>query len=156
MCASLSPPAGSSAGTSRKHRVGRVPQRVAVFAVQGGGDVPDIVALVAVGRKGHGLAAQVEVAQVDAGREDIHLPAGIVDVVLAVHVVTDRAQQVGDGRPVGRTAAVADMQGAGRIGRDELHLDAPPLAVLTQSVVFSGQPGCHRPRHARRRCRGRN
>ena len=83
----------------------------------------EVSALLADALRSERLAAQLEVAQPDRGAEDVHLATGIVDVILAMHVEADRGQQVGDDRAVGRTAAVADVQRAGRIGRHELDLD---------------------------------
>ncbi|MBS1225254.1 MAG: hypothetical protein H6R24_1932 [Proteobacteria bacterium] len=69
-----------------------------------------------------------QIAQPNAGGQNVHLPAGIVDVVLAVNLVADGFQQVGDGGAEGRTAAVADVQRAGGIGGDEFHLYPPAAA----------------------------
>ena len=70
------------------------------------------------------LAAQFQITQPHAGGENVHLPAGVVDVILAVHVEAGGAQQIGDRRAVRRAAPVADMQRPGRIGRHELDLHA--------------------------------
>ena len=68
-----------------------------------------------------------QIAQPDAGGQDVHLPAGIVHIVFPVNPVADRLQQIGDGGAEGRAATVADVQRAGRVGGDEFHLH--PLAT---------------------------
>jgi hypothetical protein len=105
---------------------GLVAVGVAVVAVEAGGDVPDIIAAIAVGGKAQVLAAQFQVAQPHRGGEDVHLPAGVVDVILAMDRKADRRQQVRHHGAIGRAPAMADVQGTGGIGGDELDLD--PLA----------------------------
>ena len=83
-------------------------------------DLDDVVAAVAVVGKLDVLAQALEVAQPHAHREDVHLPAGVVDVVLALHVVAARLEQVRDRGAVGGAAAVADVQRAVRIRGHEL------------------------------------
>src|SRR4029077_9586392 len=51
------------------------------------------------------------------------LGAGVVDVVLALDLVTDRAQQSHHRVTVGRAATAADVQRAGRVGGNELDHD---------------------------------
>src|SRR6202011_5751560 len=55
------------------------------------------------------------------------LAPGLVDVVLARDVEAASLEQPGDGVAVGGPPAVADVDGSGRVGRDELDLD--PLAM---------------------------
>jgi hypothetical protein len=50
----------------------------------------------------------------NADREDVHLPAGIVDVVLAVHAEAGRVEQVGER---GLKAACRDRR-SGAVGLD--------------------------------------
>jgi hypothetical protein len=99
----------------------------AVFGVEAGGDVAHVIAPVAVAGKAKLFAAVLQIAQPNAGGQDIHLPAGVVDIVFAVNPVADRFQQIGDGGAERRAAAVADVQRAGGVGGDELHLY--PLAA---------------------------
>src|SRR5690606_35939593 len=88
--------------------------------------VDHVVATVAVRRKRHFDAEEGEIAQPRRQREDVHLAAGIVDVVLLVHVVPGKPEHRRERSAVGSAAAVADMQGPGRIRRYvfDLHLDA--------------------------------
>jgi hypothetical protein len=79
-----------------------------------------VVALVAIRRKRELLGAQLEIAQPHAQCEDVHLPAGVVDVILALHAEADRSQQARERRAVRGLAAVTDVQRSGRIGGHEL------------------------------------
>ena len=121
---------------------GAAAQRVAGLGAQAAGDVDHVLALVAVVREAHVHAAQLVVAQPHRHRQDVHLAAGVVDVVLALHGVAGGIEQVGDAGAVGRAAAVADVQRAVRVGRDEL--DGHRLAA-------SGRPRGRSPCPARTR-----
>ena len=105
----------------------------------------DVAALVGIGRKRHRLAERSEVAQPGGHRQDVHLPPGIIDVVLAAHLVAGEGQQAGQAGAVGRAAAVADMQRAGRIGGNELHLHLATGRLTPAVVVAACQ---HRLDHA--------
>ena len=120
------------------HPVGGLQEALTVFTVQGGGDIPDVVSLVGVARKSDLLAAQLEVAQPGRGTEDMHLPAGVVDVILALHRVAGVLQQVGERGAVGGTAAVTDVQRPGGIGGNEFDLDAAALPELTAAEAITG------------------
>ena len=97
-------------------------------------DRVQVVAAVAVARERELLAEALEVAQPHADREDLHLPAGVVDVVLAVHLVARGVEQVRERRAEGGVAAVADVQRPGGIGRNELDQHAPAGAELAAAV----------------------
>ena len=71
-----------------------------------------------------GLAAA---AGEQARSECADLAAGVVHVVLAIHVPARTRHHPGEGVPVRTPPAVADVERAGRVGRDELDLN--PLAV---------------------------
>ena len=82
-------------------------------------EIDEVVALVAlVGRL---LAAVARVQRVTERRE---LVAGVVEVVLAVHVRALRREQVRDRVAHGDPAPATGVQRAGRVGRDELEVDA--------------------------------
>ncbi len=117
----------------RLHPVG-----VPVLPVQGGGNVPDIVTLITVAWELDGLAAQFQVAQPHGGAQDVHLAAGVVDVILPMDLIAHRCQQVGHRRSIGRAAPVADMQGTGGVGGDEFHLNT--LAGTESGATIIG-PG---------------
>ncbi len=96
--------------------------------------VDDVVALVGVGREGDLDAEEGEVAQPGRQRQDVHLTASVIDVVLARHVVACKGEHVRQRGAVGRAAAVADVQRAGRIGGDELHLHLHALGGAAAEV----------------------
>ena len=108
-----------------------------MLRLQGGREVAQVAALVAAGGEDDALAPALEVAQPDAERECIHLAADVVHVVLALHVESDRIEQVGEHRPVGGVAPVAHVQGSGGIGGHELHLDPAPCAPLRAPVPLA-------------------
>ena len=80
----------------------------------------------------------LQVAHGDGLAEDVHLGAVVVDVVLAldveVGVLEHVAERVADGGP----AAVAHVQGAGGVGRDELDLGAQAVAHVDLAPVVAG------------------
>ena len=77
-----------------------------------------------------------EVAQPGGQPEDVHLAAGVIDVILARHIPAGKGQQAGQRRAIGGTATVADVQRAGRIGRDELDLHRSCATELRAPVVL--------------------
>ena len=94
-----------------------------VGPVVGGGQLGDVLALVAA--FGHLLGRLVRASRLSPRRAD--LPAGVVDVVLAADLVAGAVEHPGQGVAVAAPPAVADVDGPGRVGRDELDLD--PFAV---------------------------
>ena len=121
-----------------KDLVGAMTVGVAMLPVQGRGHVPDIVALVAVAGEGDVLPSQFQVAQPEGGAEDVHLTAGVVDVILAMDRKADRRQQVRHHGAIGRAPAMADVQGTGGVGGDELDLDPLARAHLAPAIVGPG------------------
>ena len=91
-------------------------------------DRQDVLRAITIRGKGHALARELEVSQVHADREDVDLPAGIVDVVLAIDGVPGGLEQVAERRTIGGAAAMADVHGAGGVGGDELDHDLPARA----------------------------
>ena len=57
-------------------------------------------------------------------RQDVHLSAGIVDVVLARHAEAGLGQQSRERIANHGTPAVSDMHRSGGVGRHELDIDA--------------------------------
>ena len=102
----------------------QVGERVAVLAHDVGGVGRDVLAVVAV--LGHlGVAAErLEVARLDRGAEPVHLPAGVVEVVLALDGVAGGLEQARDRVAEHGVARVADVQRPRRVRAHELHLDA--------------------------------
>ena len=116
-------------GNAEKDLGGGPPQTLVMGLVQIEGHAAHIFATITVTGEHQAFAAFLEIAQPDAGGEDVHLPARVVHIVFAMDLATDGGQQIGDNGPVGRAPAMPDMQGAGRIGRDEFHLDPLPGAA---------------------------
>ena len=98
------------------------------------GDRAEVIAAIAVARERELFAEAFEVAQPDARREDIHLPAGVVDVVLAMHAEAGGVEQVGERCAERSVATVADVQRTRRIRRDELDDDALARAELAPAI----------------------
>ena len=82
----------------------------------------DVVTLIGIRRERNHLAQQFKVTQPAGERQNVHLASGVVDVVFARHVPAGKRQQARQARAVGGAAAMTDVQGAGRIGRDEFDL----------------------------------
>ena len=91
------------------------------------GPFDDVVAQVATGREGHFDIEFGGVMRVNRGAQQPDLIAGIVHVVLALHVVTGGVEHPGQYIAKHRPATVADGERAGRVDTDKLHLDAPFL-----------------------------
>ena len=107
-----------------------VGQGVALLGPELGGQVGDVGALVAVGRRLGRPAQQAQVGRLDAGPELVDLAAGVVEVVLALDLVAGGGEQVGQGVAGRGEAGVADVQRPGRVGRDELDVDPLPVAEV--------------------------
>ncbi len=76
------------------------------------------------------------------------LGPGVVDVVLALDLVADRRQQPHHRVAVGRPAAAADVQRAGRVGGDEL--DQDPFRGRRSGPGRGRRPAASRTASARR------
>ena len=123
-------------------RLRRVEEAPAELVGQRRADLLHVLARVGLGREDHGPAERLLVAEVDRAGQGLHLGAVVVDVVLAGHVVAGPAEQAlhpvaGDG-----VAAVADVHGAGGVGRDVLDDDLLPLPDRGPAVAGAGR---HRP-----------
>ena len=124
---------GSIRREVREHQGGRAAQLLC-----GGGPEllrqrPHVLAAITVLGKGQLLAAELEVSHPGAHGKDVHLPPGIVDVVLTLDVKARRSEDVGERRPVRCLASVADVQRAGGIGGDELQ--EYPLACAQPALA---------------------
>ena len=69
---------------------------------------------------------RLAVAQVGGAGERVDLGAGVVDVVFARHLVAGELQQIAERIAEHGAAAVADMDGPRRVGRDELDVTGSP------------------------------
>jgi len=88
-------------------------------------NVGDVVALVTHRLLVDARALQLAQAQLHRAGERVDLHAGVVVVELASHLPALGGEQVGQRIAERCLARVAHVQRAGRIGRDELHHDAP-------------------------------
>ena len=104
-----------------QHRSDRVTKGILLFTVQGCGDIPNIVSLITVAGEGDLLSTEIEIAQPDAGCQDIHLTTRIIDIVFTVYLIACGLQQAGGSCSVCSPTTMAHMQGAGGVGRDILH-----------------------------------
>ena len=105
--------------------------------------VDHIVALVGIGRERDLDAEEGEVAQPGRQRQDVHLAAGVVHVVLAGDVIAGEGEHVRQRRAVGRAAAVADVERPRRVGGHELHLHLDALVGAATEVRALGQHLAH-------------
>ena len=98
------------------------------------GQVLHVAALVAVLGELDDLAQELPQAEVEGFPQGEDLVAHVVDVVFPHHLMAGGGEQVGQGVPQGRAPAVADVQGAGGVGADELHLDLLAGAQVAVAV----------------------
>ncbi len=96
-----------------------------------------ILALVGVGRIVDDDAMLIQITDPGGNGQNVHLTAGIVDVILTRHIPTGKRQQIGQARTIGRTTAVTDMERAGRIGRYEFDQHLGVLAQRTTTEMIS-------------------
>ena len=94
------------------------------------GDLTHVPGTVSVFRKGDRGARRLEIAQPDGNREDIHLPAGVIDVELLLDLVSRKHEQVGKARAVRRAAPVPNVQRSRWIGGNEFDLHFPARCRL--------------------------
>jgi len=116
-------------------RLGHVLEGVTLLGDQGLGDLPDILALVAVLGKGKGQPEQFQITGPGRFAQHPHLAAGIIVVILPGHRMAGGDQQPGNGVAQHRLAAVADAQGAGGIGADKLHQHLGPRPSLAKAEI---------------------
>ena len=114
-----------------------VAQRSAVRCGQLARDLRQVLALVALGGQRDGLAQRLQIARLQALAEDAHLAARIVEVVLHLHGVAERGQDVGHRAADHAVARVADGQRAGRVGADALDLRALAAPDVQREDLFA-------------------
>ena len=115
-------------------------------------DPAHVPAPIAVRGKRDRLPAALQVPQPYAQREDVHLAARVVDVVLALHVVPGRFEEVRDAGAVRGAPSVPDVQRAGGVRGHELHLDAAAFAErrAREPRAFAEDAAHHRGERLRR------
>ena len=119
----------------REHDRGGLMQRASRALDQLVGDRAEVIAAIAIGWERELFAEALQVAQPHARGEDFHLPPGVVDVVLAVHVEAGGVEQVRERRAERRVPAVADVQRPRGIRGDELHHHLPAGADRGATVA---------------------
>ena len=114
----------SARSRARRSSRGEVGQRVAVL----GHDVPrqidEVSAVVALLGHLRVAAHDLQVARLHRRREQIHLQARVVEVVLALHDLAGGLQRPGQRVAQRRVPRVSDVQRPGGVRADELHLHA--------------------------------
>ena len=117
-----------------------VPVLVSVEVVEGLGQFPDIIAVIAVLGKGHLLLPQqeLEVAGLNGHGEFVNLIAGVVDIELFPGVAAVPAENVGQGVSQHPAPGISHVHGTGGVGGDKLHhhLLAPALVTLSVEGTF--------------------
>ena len=78
--------------------------------------VAHIVSLIGIRRKRQRRPGDFEIPHPCGQRQNIHLPAGVVDIILTGHGEPRSFEQTGKACPVGRAAPVSHVQRPGRIG----------------------------------------
>ncbi len=106
---------------------GDILEAVAVGVIVRLGQLPDVVALVAVLGEGHRVLAQedLQVPGLQGGGEFLDLVAGVVDVELPPDLRSVGLQHSGQGIAQDAAPGVAHVHGAGGVGGDKLHHDLP-------------------------------
>ena len=102
------------------------------------GQVYDVVALVAVGGKLGVLAQGLKVAGVDGSVEEVHLGAGVVNVVFAGDLVAGGLEDGGEDAAKDGAAGVADVDGAGGVDADEFDHDLAGIGGWEGAEVVAG------------------
>ncbi len=98
-------------------------EAVAKFLAQRGGQVFDVIAVITVIRKRLGDIKQCHVTRADGVTQHANARAGVVDVIFAPGFGAGRLKQIHEHVADRSRAGADDIQGAGRVGADKLHID---------------------------------
>ena len=98
------------------------------------------------------LAQRFAIAQIGRAGERIDLGAGVVDIVFARHGKAGEGKKIGERIAEHGAAAMADMHGAGRVGRHIL--DVHGFAFADGALAIGGALLQHHAQHTRPECRG--
>ena len=112
---------------------------LALPVIEGLGQLPDVVAVIAVLGELHGVLAldDLQIPGLQALGKLLDLVAGVVDIELPPHVGAGLLQHRGQGVAQDAAPGVAHVHGAGGVGGDELHHD---LLALQGVVAAVGRP----------------
>jgi hypothetical protein len=116
-----------------------MPRRAAKLSLDSFSHCGDIGSVIPVFRDRGGLPAQLQIARIDRRAEEFHLPPRVVDVVLTGDVVADRFQQTNQRLSDRCSTAMPDMQRAGWIGTDILHLHPTTPSKIGCAVGSTGR-----------------
>ncbi len=92
-------------------------------------DLDDVLPVVPVLGHLRVAAEQLQVPGLDGGPEPVHLPARVVEVVLALDGPARGLEHAGERVPERGVACVADVERTRRVGADELDLHALPARL---------------------------
>jgi hypothetical protein len=115
-----------------------VPERVTGGLQKMPGNVPDVLALIVVIRKIDTLPEKLQVAETHGIPEDPHLPPGIVEVVLPLHLVPGPLIEASDRVSKDRAPPVPNGERARGVGAHKFDLDALPRAGERTAVELPG------------------
>ena len=116
----------------------RAPHRTYAFAeltLDLSSQLGHVLAVVAALRYRLIFAPELQVSRCDRVDQLLDLSARIIHVELAVHIVARTRQQARDRVPDRGPTTVPDVEGAGRVGRDELDVDPAARARGRASVL---------------------
>ena len=81
---------------------------------------------------------KLEVTGIDRFRQVGNLAARVIHIVLGIHIIPRRAEQVHQSRTISRAAGVPDMERSCRIGRHIFHKDLVLFIFRKISVRSAG------------------
>ena len=112
--------------------------RIAFTVNEGLGCFYDIISVVTVIRHIHVFSEKLEVTGIDRFRQVGNLAARVIHIVLGIHIISCRAEQVHQSRTISRAAGVPDMERSCRIGRHIFHKDLVLFIFRKISVRSAG------------------
>ncbi len=115
--------------------LGHGEQLVAELGLQRLPDRDQIIARIEARGNLDGFAQGFAVAQECRAGERIDLAAGVVDVIFPRHLIARIGHERGQRIAEYGAAGVADMHGAGRVGRDIFDIDRFPAAQIGAAVI---------------------
>src|SRR5262249_34520912 len=127
-------------------------ERLPMLVAQRGGDLPDVVALVAVRGECRRTPEELEIPGAHRLPEHTHLATRVVEVIFAGGLVTHRFEESGHAIPEDPLPPVPERERPRRVGADELHHRAlaSTLGLAAKSLVLAQDLG-----EARAAVRGR-
>ena len=120
--------------------LGPVQPFIAKLLPKGGGQLPDVLPLIAVLREGHLVLPQNKllIPGVDGNGKLVDLVAGVVDIELPPHVIAQPLQHGGQSVSQHAAPGIADVHGTGGIGGDKLHHHPFPFPLPAGAVGLPG------------------